>query len=165
MDPRTGEGMARRFYFNQVVAGDDVWLERAQWDALRGPARSSRERPLWSVLTGRTPTTGPQSAAKRLDGFQFTPRFADGKPMIWDPAQHGGYTPRGEVNAAVAYLFATYKVERLYADPPMWQSEIDQWSSQFGDKAVFRWATYRSRQMAECLERFRTDVFAWPPGA
>jgi hypothetical protein len=160
MDPRTGEGMARRFYFNQVVAGDDVWLERQRWDELAKPREVALGTPIVIGFDGSDTDDWTALRCETVDGFQFTPRFADGKLMIWDPAQHGGYTPRGEVNAAVAYLFSAYKVERFYADPPMWQSEIDQWSSQFGDKTVFRWATYRPRQMAECLERFRTDVLA-----
>jgi phage terminase large subunit-like protein len=57
-------------------------------------------------------------------------------------------------------LFARFKVIRFYADPPYWQSEIDAWAARYGDKVVFRWATYRIRQMAEALERFRTDVHA-----
>jgi phage terminase large subunit-like protein len=80
--------------------------------------------------------------------------------MIWDPAQHDGYTPRGEVNAAVAELFRRFKVVRMYCDPPFWQSEVDAWASEHGEKVVVRWATFRTRQMAEALERFRTDVYA-----
>lgn len=160
LDPRTGEGEARRFYFNQIVAGDDVWLARPAWDAL---VADRLVPPGTQVVVGFDGSDTDDWSALRcetVDGYQFTPAFADGKPMIWDPAQHGGYVPRGEVNAAIGYLFATYRIERLYADPPYFQSEIDAWSAQYGEKVVFRWATYRPRQMADSLERFRTDVLA-----
>jgi phage terminase large subunit-like protein len=142
------------------VAGDDVWLKRSEWDVLAGPREVE---PGTAVVAGFDGSDSDDWTALRCetqDGYQFTPTFADGKPMIWDPHQHGGYMPRGEVNAAVAYLFERFKVIRLYADPPFWQSEVDEWASRHGDKVVVRWATFRTRQMAEALERFRTDVLA-----
>ena len=41
--------------------------------------------------------------------------------------------------------------------PPLWQTEIDSWSRDFGEEVVVRYPTNRSRFMA-ALERFRTDV-------
>jgi hypothetical protein len=160
LDPRTREGEARRFYFNQIIAGDDVWLDRLAWDAL---AEQRPVEPKTTIAVGFDGSDTDDWTVLRCetqDGYQFTPRFADGKPMIWDPAQHGGYIPRGEVNAAVAYLFATYRVQRFYADPYLWQSEIDSWAGEYGEKVVVRWATNRIKAMAECLERFRTDVLS-----
>jgi len=160
MDPRTREGMSRRFYFNQIVAGDDVWLSRPAWDDLKNPHDVPDGTPIVVGFDGSDTDDWTALRCETQGGYQFTPRFSDGKAMIWDPGQHGGYTPRGEVNAAVAELFRRFKVARFYADPPFWQSEIDEWSSRHGDKVVLRWATYRTRQMAEALERFRTDVLS-----
>lgn len=160
LDPRTREGMARRFYFNQIHAGDDVWLSRKSWDDCGGPKSVPDGTALVVGFDGADTDDWTALRCETKDGYQFTPRFRDGKPMIWDPARHGGYTPRGEVNAAVAELIDRYRVIRLYADPPYWQSEIDEWASLYGDTVVVRWATYRSRQMAEALERFRTDVLS-----
>jgi len=165
MDPRTREGMSRRFYLNQVVPGDDTWLRRIDWDKLGPPTVPSRPVPGWVPICvgfdGADSDDWTVIRCETQDGYQFTPTFrAGGKPMIWDPSQYGGYTPRHEVNAAVAELFERYQVVRLYADPPYWQSEIDEWASRFGDKVVLRWATWRPRQMAEALERLRTDVMA-----
>lgn len=160
LDPRTGEGMSRRFYLNQIVAGDDVWVKRSDWDDLKAPREV---RPGAEVVIGFDGSDTDDWTALRVEtceGYQFTPRFDDGKLMIWDPMQHNGYIPRGEVNAAVAELFARYRVVRMYCDPPFFQSEVDNWSSLFGEKVVVRWATYRPRAMAEALERFRTDVLA-----
>lgn len=160
LDPRTREGMARRFYFNQVVAGDDAWLRRPEWDDLAAPRVVEPGTPIVVGFDGSDSDDWTALRAETQDGYQFTPAFADGKPMIWDPAQHGGYMPRGEVNAAVADLFERYRVVRMYCDPPYWQSEIDEWAARYGEKVVVRWATYRTRQMAESLERFRTDVLS-----
>lgn len=65
--------------------------------------------------------------------------------------------PAGEVDATVARAFETYRVVRMYADPPLWQTEIDSWARDFGLDVVIRYPTNRSRFMG-ALERFRTDV-------
>lgn len=160
MDPRTPEGMARRFYFNQIFVGGDSWLERKDWDELAVVREVPEGTPICIGFDGSDTDDWTAIRAETADGFQFTPRFPDGKPMIWDPAQHGGYTPRGEIKAAIAHLFAKYKVELMYADPYLFQSEIDEWAAEHGEKVVLRWATNRPRQMADALERFRTDVLS-----
>jgi hypothetical protein len=142
------------------VAGDDVWLARQDWDDLRHVREVAEGIPICIGFDGSDSDDWTALRCETANGFQFTPKFPDGKPMIWDPAQHDGYTPRGQVAAAVDSLFARFKVVRMYCDPPYWQSEIDAWSARYGDKVVVRWATYRTRQMAEALERFRTDALA-----
>jgi hypothetical protein len=160
LDPRTREGMSRRFYLNQVVAGDDVWMARQAWDEQASPREVADGTPVTVGFDGSDTDDWTALRCETQDGYQFTPRFPDGKPMIWDPAQHGGYIPRAEVNAAVDHLFNVFRVARMYADPPYFQSEIDEWASRYGDKRVLRWATYRPRPMADALERFRTDVLS-----
>jgi phage terminase large subunit-like protein len=65
--------------------------------------------------------------------------------------------PQGDVEATLAETFEDYRVVRGYFDPPLWQSEIDSWAREFGDKAVMRYHTNRARMMA-ATERFRTDL-------
>ena len=72
-------------------------------------------------------------------------------------AIEGWEVPRGEVDAAVAYAMERYAVVRGYFDPPLWQTEIDEWAREFGEEAVLRFATNRRRMMT-ATERFRTDV-------
>lgn len=161
MDPRNSEGESRRYYFNQIVAGEDVWLKRELWDGRALKERRVPEKtPIVVGFDGSDTDDWTAFRCETVDGYQFTPRFLDGKLMIWDPAKHGGYTPRGEINLAMAHLISMYKVERVYCDPYLFQSEIDQWSVLYGDKVVLRWATNRPKAMAECLERFRTDVIS-----
>jgi phage terminase large subunit-like protein len=64
--------------------------------------------------------------------------------------------PEGAVDAAIARAMDDYKVVRGYFDPPLWQSEIESWSRDYGEDAVARYWTNRSRFMA-AVERFRTD--------
>jgi len=67
--------------------------------------------------------------------------------------------PAGEVDKAVATAMERFKVVRGYFDPPLWQSEIDGWAREFGETAVMRFWTARTRMMA-AVERFRTDNVA-----
>ena len=46
----------------------------------------------------------------------------------------------------------------MYCDPPLWESEIDDWANRHGDKCVVRWETYRPVPMHAELERFVTDL-------
>ena len=64
------------------------------------------------------------------------------------------------VSDAVRDLFARFKVERFYCDPPGWKSEIESWALELGEEHVIGWETYRPRQMHESLERFVNDLQA-----
>jgi len=67
--------------------------------------------------------------------------------------------PAGAVDAAVADAMHTYSVVRAYCDPPLWQTEIDEWARMYGDSVVLRYWTSRARMMG-AVERVRTDIAA-----
>lgn len=99
----------------------------------------------WTAIKGET-----------IDGLLFTPRW-NGRPTIWNPADHGGRMPRHEVDAAVDALFDHFDVERMYCDPPLWVTEVEEWGRRYEDR-VLPWETYRARVMHKELERFHTDI-------
>ena len=154
---------AERFFGNRIVATSDAFFDAEAWEAVADPVE---------VPDGVTVTLGFDGSmyddwttirARWVDGdrlYGFTPRFADGAPTFWNPADFGGEVPRLEVQAAVAELMDRFRVVRLYADPELWQSEIDAWSARYGQQVVVQWPTYRTRQMAAALERLKTDVAA-----
>jgi hypothetical protein len=154
---------AERFFGNRTVAGSDAFLEEPDfWDRQASKVNPTSGRITvgfdgsmyddWTVIRARLWTP---------EGWVgFTPQFADGKPMVWNPTEHGGEVPRHEVNAAVEHLFATFDVIRMYCDPELWQSEIDAWAAKYGEKRVVSWATYRIVQMSQALERWKTDLAA-----
>jgi len=97
--------------------------------------------------------------AETLEGFQFTLRVLDGRPSIWNPAQHEDHRiPRDQVSAAVDEMFARFKVMRFYCDPPYWPTEIETWALNHGDKRVMKWETRLTTPMHHALERFVTDL-------
>lgn len=152
---------AERFYLNRVVATSDSYFDGDAWDATTVDV---------DVPDGATITLGFDGSqnddwtvirARWIDGDRvvgFTPRFMDGARTIWDPEEHLGEVPRGEVQAAIAEIFDRFQVVRAYFDPELWQSEIDAWAVRYGDKVVLSWPTYRTRPMSGALERLRTDV-------
>jgi phage terminase large subunit-like protein len=78
---------------------------------------------------------------------------------LWEQPPGAGEweVPQGDVDATLAEVMEDYAVIRGYFDPPLWQTEIDAWARDFGDEAVMRYHTNRSR-MIGATERFRTDL-------
>lgn len=94
-----------------------------------------------------------------LSGFRFTPTYGpDHRPTIWNPAQWGGTTPRGEVEAAWDHITSRYRLERAYCDPRGWQTDIERWAELHGAEVFLEWATYRTTQMHAALDRMVTDL-------
>jgi hypothetical protein len=156
---------AERFFGNRIVAGSDAFLESAgPWDAAAAPDTEVPDGAL--VVVGFDGSmyddhTVIRCRARIGDTWHgFTPRFPDGKAMVWNPTEHGGEVPRAEVQAAVESLFDRYDVVRMYADTELWQSELDAWAARFGDKRVVAWPTYRPAPMSRALERWATDLAA-----
>lgn len=100
--------------------------------------------------------------AETRDGFQFTPRYGpDRLPTIWKPTDFlDGRIDRTQVRTALDEVFDRFTVARMYADPPRWETDIEEWALEFGEDVVAEWPTYRPKPMHEALERFMTDVTA-----
>jgi hypothetical protein len=151
-------GQAERFYGNRIVAGLGTWLPRESWDLRSTALEVPSGAQVVVGFDGSDVDDWTGFRCETRDGHQFTPTFEDGRPMIWNPANFGGQVPRLEVSAGLDRIMSTYKVARVYADPPYWATEIDSWAEQYGDKVVIRWATFRDRPMHAAAERLLTDV-------
>ena len=66
--------------------------------------------------------------------------------------------PIDEVNEAVALMFDTWDVWRLYADPPHYRDDLNRWAGEYGDDRVVEWWTNIRRKMAFALREFRTSM-------
>jgi hypothetical protein len=49
-------------------------------------------------------------------------------------------------------------VWRMYADPPYWETPIDEWAGRYGDQRVVRWWTNRTKAMAYALRAFHGAI-------
>lgn len=151
-------GQAERFYGNRVVAGLGTWCAPEQWAARAQPREVAPGTPVVVGFDGSDVDDWTGFRCETRDGYQFTPTFADGRPMIWDPADFGGQVPRLEVAAALDHIMATFKVARVYCDPPYWTTEVDSWAEKYGESVVMRWYTQRDKPMHAAAERLLTDV-------
>ncbi|WP_370290253.1 hypothetical protein [Nocardioides sp.] len=154
----TDPAQAERFYGNRIVAGLGSWLDGEAWDARKAPApKFARRTQVVLGFDGSDSDDWTGIRAETRDGFQFTPTTSGG-PTIWNPADYDGKVPRLDVAAAVAELFETFDVVRMYCDPPYWTSEIDAWAEQHGKERVLRWETFQPKRMHAAAERLVTDV-------
>lgn len=151
-------GQAERFYGNRIVAGLGSWLSRDAWDARQVATDVPAGTQVVLGFDGSDIDDWTGFRCETRDGYQFTPTFSDGRPMIWNPADHGGQVPRLEVAAGLEHLMTHFAVARLYADPPYWATEVDSWADLYGEDIVIRWATFRDRPMHAAAERLLVDV-------
>jgi hypothetical protein len=151
---------AERFFGNRAVAGHSSWLDGARWGqrAVKHPRTVARRTRVVLGFDGSDVDDWTAFRAETMDGYQFTPTFADGRPCIWNPADHNGQVPRLEVSAALDELMKYFSVVRMYPDPPYWDTECDEWIDKYGDRVIIPWHTRRIVQMHAAAERLRTDV-------
>jgi hypothetical protein len=58
----------------------------------------------------------------------------------YGPVGDGWEVPADEVNECMAAAFVRWNVAKLYADPAYWESNVDEWSGEYGeDRVVKRW--------------------------
>jgi hypothetical protein len=71
-------------------------------------------------------------------GFQFACGIWERPPNVlkWEVSKPA-------VDEAVAAAFKTYKVFRLYADPPFWEETVATWAGKYGEERVIAWWTNR----------------------
>jgi hypothetical protein len=154
-------GQVVRFYGNKAESGHGVWMNPERWNL--------RAKPLAGGVPARTQIvvgfdgsdvddwTGFRCETRA--GYQFTPTFPGGRPMIWNPADYPNHqVPRVEVNAGMAHIMATFLVARGYFDPPYWESECDAWAETYGEERIIRWYTKRATQMHSAAERLYVDL-------
>jgi phage terminase large subunit-like protein len=62
--------------------------------------------------------------------------------------------PAAPFDQAVAEAFRHWNVWRFYADPPYWETVIDNWAGAYGEERVIRWFTNRLLKMAYAVRAF-----------
>ncbi len=101
------------------------------------------------------------------EGLLFTPRYGpDRRPTIWNPAEWGGRTPRGEIEAAWDELARRYKLLRVYCDPGFrderdYSSDIERWDQLYGPDVFVPWVmsgSQRHNAVFAALRRFESDI-------
>jgi phage terminase large subunit-like protein len=153
-DPATHEAEARRFYLNQIVAGDEQWIPKAQWDAC-----ALHDVP---IEPGEEITLGFDGGIRDDSTALVAVRVRDGLVFpikIWE-------RPYGDldwevdvldVDAWLRKIYGRFKVVRMNCDPAYWQDIVGRWSLEYPE-TVWEWWTNRPTAMAKAVERFETAV-------
>lgn len=155
-DPTTDRRYWERVWCNRLVKSGQQAFDVERWRTLA--TRESPVRPGDLIVVGfdgaqfRDATalvaTHVESGYQWLAGLWECPL---GREDDWQ-------VPAEDVDAAVAALFDTYEVWRMYADPPYWQSWVATWAGRYGEDRVIEWWTNKRRQMSYALEGFSTAI-------
>jgi phage terminase large subunit-like protein len=153
-DPTADVSFLERVWLNRPVRSSARAFGAEQWKTLTDPV--GRPEP------GRVITLGFDGARNRDStaligtdverGYQFVLGLWERPPRVdeWE-------VPIGEIKAAVADAFETWDVWRMYADPPYWESTVDEWAGQYPDRVV-AWYTNRWRQIAYAVRAFHGAI-------
>ena len=147
------EADRRRFFLNEIVVGESVFISPERWDALALEAEELRPgTPIALGFDGSKYRDATALVACRLeDGHLFT-------LAIWerpDVAEGRWRVPTVEVDAKVRDAFAAYAVSVMFADPYRWQDYLDAWAGSFPDRVV-EYPTNVETRMDKAIERFST---------
>lgn len=154
-DPTTDRAFWERVWTNRLVQSSLQAFNVRLWEALKRDDTPVRKRDVITVgFDGALFHDSTALVATHVEtGYQWL-------AGLWEcpPGRDDWQVPAQEVDEAVRYLFKTYAVWKLYADPPYWQSWIASWAGEFGPDHVVEWWTNRRRPMSAALENFDTAI-------
>jgi len=158
----TNPAEAERFFGNRIVAGAGAWMDMGKWSA-RKRVESFFVSPRTKVCGGFDGSDNNDHTGIRLetlDGFQFTPTYGETRrKAYWRPQDWNGKIPHSEINSAWSEIVSEFEVVRVYCDPMFFETDIDNWAAEYGEKVFVKWPTNRIAAMHASLERFLTDVY------
>lgn len=154
-DPTADKTFLERVWLNRPVKAADRAFDLHIW--------KGRVRPNYRPPKGARIALGFDGARFRDStslvgteletGHQFLLGLWEKPPQAKDPKEgEGGWeVPVDQVHSAVAHAFEYYTVVRMYADPPYWESQVDEWSGKYGKDIVLAWWTNRDKPMAYAI--------------
>ena len=148
------EADLRRFFLNEIVVGESVFVDPVKWDlATDDTARLSPGEPIALGFDGSKFRDATALVASRLsDGHLFTLRVWE-RPRDESGADWG--VPSVEVDRVIRNTFGAYDVSVLFADPYRWQDYLDNWAAAFPERVV-EFPTNVEQRMDKAIERFTT---------
>ncbi|MFD5916184.1 terminase [Kitasatospora sp. NPDC058201] len=149
--PDTDKGYFERVWLNRRVQAGRQAFDAARWVDLADPAFVVPPRD--QIVVG---FDGAQFRdATALIGTHVETGFQ--WPIgIWEcpPGATDWECPEDEVNAALEQALDTFKVLRVYADPPWWDGTVTQWAGRWGKDRVHEWWTNRPKQIGYALRAY-----------
>ena len=151
MDTRSTIASSFRYYFNNKLAADSVWIAPWSWEAC-GPKGWDEDHPPPAQLSPRDQIVlGFDGSRGRKRGIAdatalIACRVSDGYlfPIeVWEQPlnyhkDEPWMVPVHEVDAAVRATFKKYKVIGFWCDPAYWTPTIADWEARYGDKLLVK---------------------------
>jgi hypothetical protein len=152
LDPRNPPSRSRRFWYNQIVAAEDAWLARYEWDACKREdlALADGDEIVLFFDGSKSDDATGLCACRMSDGLVSALGVWQ-KPPNWPAPNTPGFVPyqvpREEVHGVVENAFARFKVLAFFADPGSgqddegemyWDAYIDTWGQTWGAKLALR---------------------------
>jgi hypothetical protein len=138
--PDTPPEDARRFYLNNIVAAADAWVAPHEWDSNPEAAPLKRaphgqwkrgDRVALGFDGGRTDDSSALVAVRLSDGAAFL-------LGIWEkpagPDGNGWEVDKALVRGCVDEAFATLDVVAFFSDVAEWETDVDAWRAQYGER-------------------------------
>jgi hypothetical protein len=150
--PRHLEADRRRFFLNEIVVGESVFVDPIRWDLMADGEQLANGEQIALGFDGSKHLDATALVACRLrDGHLFQVR-------VWErpkDAPKGWRVPSAEVDEVVRNTYGAYTVAFMFADPYRWQDYLDAWASAFPDRVV-EFPTNSEQRMDRAIERFTT---------
>lgn len=149
------EADRRRFFLNEIVVGESVFIDPHRWNALGEEEALEPGTQIACGFDGSKFRDATALIACRLsDGKLFTLR-------VWErpPNTEQWKVPSLEVDQLVRDTFAAYDVTLLFADPYRWQDYLDRWAGEW-PKQIIEFPTNVEQRMDKAIERFSTAFAA-----
>jgi hypothetical protein len=169
LDPRNPPSTSRRFYYNQVTADSETWVDPKAVDATIEPQvhewrrdpdiESDSLRVGWALVDPREPVVvffdggksddhTAMSGCRVSDGYTFALGYW-ARPRTLDPKAEWR-APRHEVDKRMTEVMQRFNVIALWADPshakddeddiPYWVETLNQWHRRWKDRLLPHWA-------------------------
>jgi hypothetical protein len=148
------EADRRRFFLNEIVVGESVFVDPVRWDL--------QARPDETLAPGERVALGFDGSKYRDATALVASRRSDGRLFeirIWERPEDAGRdwrVPSADVDRVVRETFGAYDVAVMFADPYRWQDYLDAWAVAFGADRVVEFPTNQEQRMDKAIERFTT---------
>ncbi|WP_018385264.1 hypothetical protein [Wenjunlia vitaminophila] len=158
LDVRNPPSRSRRFWFNQIVAAEDAFLARYEWDANPhdGLALDEGDELVLFFDGSKSDDATGLVACRMSDGLVSTLGVWQ-RPAGW-PEGRPWRVPREEVDGVVESTFARYRPVAFFADPGSghddadgeryWDGYIDDWAQRYGQRLKLKAVASGPRQHA-----------------
>ncbi|QPB09762.1 terminase large subunit [Streptomyces phage Shady] len=127
---------SRRMFLNQLVADEDSLISPETWDACASEDRLKRGDRITLGFDGGRSDDATALVAVRVDDRLVQPLG------IWEapdgPSGEGWEVDHDEVSDAVAHAFGMYDVAAFFADPVLWEAEVQRWSEEYRAQLVVK---------------------------